>query len=125
MKLTLDSLHTWRTYAGVMEGVPSSKQMIESAKKRVETSYCIGRPIYVIEPWVTVHPFQNIRVPSIETIPEWAHAAMFMGPPVQDKAADGAELCVLWFDKEPLPIAVMGDFLTEDIWNKYAKDWWW
>ena len=51
MKLTLDSLHTWRTYAGVMEGVPSSKQMIESAKKRVETSYCIGRPIYVIEPW--------------------------------------------------------------------------
>lgn len=102
----VDNSYTYRTYAGVMEGLPSAKSVIEQAE-RTAIELWSKRPTLVIQPTI-----KSGRLPT------WTHLVWASGP-TDNKEADGSELVIIWWseigpDTERVLAAVE--------WNKHAKD---
>ena len=125
--IRIDSIHISRTYAGVLEGLPSTEESIEHAKHLARELWG-DRPTVVIPPATTPlrQPRVNHREQSLprERCPEWLILAWLEGPALKD--GDGSQLIVIWFQDAPgfeVPGMLLHD-LACDTWEKHAKDWW-
>ena len=123
--IRIDSVHISRTYAGVLEGLPTPEQTIAHAKASAK-QLCGERPMLVVLP-VTTLPQQpeasRLNLPR-ERCPPWCVIAWLQGPALKD--GDGSDLVVIWFQDAPgfeIPSALLHD-LSCDAWEKHAKDWW-
>ena len=123
--LLVDTVHISQTYAGVLEGLPTTEETIARAKA-LARRLCGERPVMVVPPITTPlhqHEASRLGLPR-ERCPRWLVIAWLQGPAMKD--GDGSELVVIWFQDAPgfeIPSAILHD-LSCDSWEKHAKDWW-
>ena len=104
--IQIDSSYSYKTYGGSLEGSPSPKSRIESARQNAEDLWGV-RPTYLIEPGI-----KNGRVPV------WTHMIWAQGPSLNEEM-HGSELVVIWFSE----MSPDTDRVLSVIdWTKHAKD---
>jgi hypothetical protein len=131
-EIYLDEIVQWRTYSGLLEGIPF-KQMndeiiaraLQSARKKIDLSV----PIHLLEPPREKLHFsrnQSVRPQrEYERIPAIACAAAFESfDPARDKDCFSSCLIFLWFQNEwALPIAPSIVTQIRKInWDELAED---
>lgn len=103
---SLDASYSYRTYAGCLEGKPSTKSLIEEARRHAIELWG-KRPTLLIEP-----------IAKSGRLPRWTHMVWATGPAKDDKM-HGSELVVIWHSElEPETIRVL-DVVD---WNRHAED---
>jgi len=133
-KIYLDEIVQWRTYAGVLLGIPRKKMndvIIADATGQAREKIDLSVPIHLFQPAREKLDFSThkiIRPESYyEQIPPIACAAAFESfEPARDKDSFSSCLIFLWFqDYWALPIAP--HILTQIRkinWNNLAEDCW-
>lgn len=118
----------WRTYRGVLEGVPNrwiNQSYMESAVQDA-TMYCGNVPVYLIEPKQKVLR-EDIRNPENTkmALPEVTCIALLCcNEPAKDPDMVGSKLAVVWYqDTMAMPIeeAIL-DQMKLIKWSELAKD---
>jgi len=110
--IRLESFHVHRTYAGTLEGRPSTEHSIESAKKRAKRLWG-ERPTLVIPPTLrTTH--------GRDKLPEWEYHLWLDGPPTEPQGF-GTHLVVIYWS-ETLTVNV-DDIISQIDWKAHAEDW--
>jgi hypothetical protein len=96
--ITIDAIYSSRTYAGVLEGVPSealNAKIVERARKSVASLWG-HRALYLDVP--TPMPTSD---DGFSTLPEWTHRAWLTSSPFETSALQ-SELVLVWFaDEQP------------------------
>ena len=133
-KIYLDEIVQWRTYSGLLEGIPRKEindRMIDSAMQQARKKIEFLVPIHLLQPSREKLNFprnQSVRLHrNYEQIPPIACAAAFESfEPARDKDSFSSCLIFLWFqDYWALPIAP--HILTQIRkinWNDLAEDCW-
>lgn len=118
----------WRTYRGVLEGVPDrriNQSYMESAVKDA-SRYCGNVPVYLIEPKQKVLR-EDVRNPENTkmALPEVTCIALLCSyKPVKDPDMVGSKLAVVWYqDTMAMPVeeAIL-DQMKQINWSVLAKD---
>jgi hypothetical protein len=106
----IDASYSYRTYGGVLEGIPSPKQMIAKAEQEAKDLWG-ERKTLVLEP--------TVKGGRLAT---WTHMVWFSSSePVQDDQAHGSELCIIWWSE----FAPDTDRVLQAIdWRTNAQDYW-
>lgn len=109
----IDAIHITKTYAGCLEGRPSSSSIIESAIDDVSDLFG-ARATYVIPP----------KTPPIDILPTWQYIVWLNSyVPVKNKEADGSWLVVIyWADELEQPD--VKKLMPKIDWGLWARDWW-
>ncbi len=112
--VVLDELIQWKTYAGLLMGVPyeemNARQM-EAAKDVACRKLFLDSPVHLIKPKITIktRKHENGIEESYPSLPAITCVAVLDGPPVTSHG-DGAFLTIIWcqdhwaspIDSEPL-----------------------
>jgi len=113
--ISLDSVLIERTYAGVLAGCPTAKQVIAGDKRRLAQVFGDSRPVFVAP----------AKIDQYGRLPQWCCIAWLNGP-IMNPDADGSHLFVIWYAGS-LP----NDLLSEAVkqiegfqWEKLAADYW-
>lgn len=140
--IVLDALTQLRTYAGLLEGVPTKWSNDESIKWHVERTEqnpsCLGKPLlinperrdYRREPG-DMQLFidrQSSRRDESRYVPEWLPPIVCVGDfraihPVRDETKDGSSLFIIWFQDDFGFDAQAVDRLRTINWERHATDW--
>lgn len=124
----IDMFVQWRTYKGVLEGVPNrsiNNRYIESALKNA-IRYCGHVPVYLIEPTQTIHR-EDTEHPeyTVMSLPEVTCIAKLSSyEPAKDPDMVGSELIVVWYqDTMAMPIdeAIL-EQMKRINWSELAQD---
>jgi hypothetical protein len=89
--ITIDSIHSTKTYGGCLEGVPSIDSLIESAKRKAVKLFG-ERAFYVIEPTLengSLPPWQHIV---------WLTSHEAVNVEDGEEKADGSELVIIYYN---------------------------
>jgi hypothetical protein len=101
LELHVQSLHAWRTYAGLLEGVPDAQmnqQLIGRAGERA-AKLC-GAPVVTISPEIVDTPFPpgaRARAPSFPLLPAFTCVAELWCWSTRSEDALASALTVVWF----------------------------
>jgi len=118
------SIHNVRTNAGSLEGPPSVESTMKHTEEEAKQYFINDAPFVIVPPTITEIPVKHPFTKSIKLLPQWTHFAMYHGPTVKNKEADGSVLGIVWFDdKAQSPLADNGIILQVD-WDKHARDFW-
>ncbi len=124
----IDMFVQWRTYKGVLEGVPNksiNNWYIECAKNDA-LRYCGNTPVYLIEPKQKIHR-ENTQNPeyTVMSLPEVTCIAELNSyEPVKDPDMVGSKLIVIWYqDTMAMPIdeAILNEMKLIN-WSELADD---
>lgn len=118
----------WRTYRGVLEGVPNksiNKWYIECAVKDA-ARYCDNAPVYLIEPKQKIHR-ENAEHPeyTVMSLPEVTCIAKLNSyTPAKDPEMVGSALTVVWYqDTMAMPIdESILEQMKQIKWSELADD---
>jgi len=124
----IDFFVQWRTYKGVLEGVPNrsiNNWYIECALKDA-ARYCGNTPVYLIEPKQKIHRENTTRPEyTVMSLPEVTCIAQLSSyKPVKNPEMVGSELVVVWYqDTMAMPIdeAIL-DQMKAINWSELAVD---
>jgi hypothetical protein len=106
INLHLDASYSYRTYAGCLEGCPSSKSCIKKAQDEA-VSLWGERTTLLIKPTI-----------KGDRLPAWTHLVWASGPPLSEDG-HGSELVIIWWSEfSPDTQRV----LQSIPWEKNAKD---
>jgi hypothetical protein len=132
----LEALHISHTYAGCLEGPPSRESIFKSAEEAASWFFH-QRPIFLVKPENETDQCQIDRDSSrmcskgtkcctaYHTLPRFLFMTLAVSHlPIKDDKADGSELVIISFDKNPLWHDLSLSMLLANVdWEKYAKDW--
>jgi hypothetical protein len=126
--IRIDAIHISRTYAGVLEGLPSTDDTIKHARDLAKKMW--GERATMLVPPATVRSAvtrdRRRGTPPVEfqRCPDWTICA-WLNAPAMDKTNHGSELVVIWFQAEisyDIPGELLHDFGC-GTWEQHAKDW--
>ncbi len=125
--IRIEAIHISRTYGGVLEGLPTTEDTTRHARELAKKMW--GERATMLIPPATTKLERPPRLPAhmkypLERCPSWTIIAWLNGP-AMDKANDGSELVVIWFEEDityQIPGALLHDFGCGS-WERYAKDW--
>lgn len=118
----------------MLEGLPTTDQTIEHARKRAKELFG-ERATMLVPPATTpvegpperflkgLPPNHRLRRPR-ERCPEWTVIA-WLNAPAMNKTNDGSELVVIWF-QDAISYEIPGELLHDfgcGTWEKHAADW--
>jgi hypothetical protein len=131
----LTALHQYATYAGVLAGVPNSDEVrawpIEGAVRLASDLFlCEPRRVALLAPelWVSTvvsSSGQGSSSQVVEFLPPVCSIATFESEdPVNDAAADGSEIVVVWFQGVfgPPEAGYVTECLRRVEWEEFAGD---
>ena len=131
-KIYLDEIVQWRTYAGLLQGIPRKEindRIIADAMQKARKKIDISVPIHLLQPdrKKLVFPRNKpvLRNREYEQLPAIVCAATFESPdPARDKDCFSSCLIFLWFQNGwALPIAPRIVMQIRKInWNDLAED---
>ncbi len=128
LDVTLDSLHQWRTYGGLLEGLPTDK-MNANILKRVEEEarkHTYASAVYIIKPEQIPIPYDRVYSfgTPMEMPPITCVASFTSHKPARNQQMDGSRLTIVWYQEEyafPVKQSVIEQFI-EIPWSKVAED---
>jgi hypothetical protein len=127
--IRIDAIHIAKTYAGVLEGLPSTEETLEHARALAKTLWG-PRATMLVPPATRTTLTRDLRRQvspgemELQRCPEWTIIA-WLNAPSMDKSNDGSELVVIWFQDE-IPYEIPGELLHDfgcGTWEKHASDW--
>jgi hypothetical protein len=129
--IRLDVLYQWRTYAGLLEGLPTeelNRRLVTEALDRVRERLGTAAA-YLIPPVEQLiegpKSYLGGRFGRLAQLPAIVCAATFDSfQPAQDAQADGSSLTVVWFQDDfalPIDKAVLDQLQAID-WVSHAHD---
>jgi hypothetical protein len=124
LDLHVQSMHVWRTYAGLLEGAPDAElncRIVRSAGERAAT--LCGGPVVTIPPEILDTPFPGrapARTSTFPLLPAFTCVAELWCWSTRSEAALASALTVVWFADE-----VTGGALETTLASAVQEvDWW-
>lgn len=127
--LNLIALYQERTYAGLLEGLPTdrmNKRILEGLPDKIKKHFDSYTPFYVIPPEETPIPYKGkyafgtpVSLPYVMCMAELSYHR-----PVNQTNKDGSVLNIVWFQNTfvfPIEETIQKKLL-EFQWSKYALD---
>ena len=129
--VSLDSIVQWRTYAGLIAGVPDqamNERRISDAKKTAAEKLSMDCFIHLIIPEITMNLRSSSHGPAgkYPVLPLITCAAVLYSEPLDKSDAFGSALKIVWFqDAWALPVqpAVFQQICALP-WSELAQDYW-
>ncbi len=124
----MGSLHQWRTYGGLLEGLPTDRMNEEILKRVVEEArkHTYTHAVYIITPEQTPIPYEKkypfgtpMQMPGITCV-----ANFTSNQPARNQEMDGSTLTIVWYqDSYAFPVSQpILDQFREIPWSKFAED---
>lgn len=126
--VSMRSLHQWRTYGGLLEGLPTDrlneeilKRVTEEARKHTNMhAVHIIKPEQIAIPYEKKYPFGTpMQMPGITCV-----ANFTSNQPANDQRIDGSALTIVWYQDDyafPVSQHILAQF-REIPWSKLAED---
>jgi hypothetical protein len=127
-KAYLDSLHQWRTYGGLLEGIPTDKMnanilervLVEAKHHTYTSAIFVIKPEQVPIPYDGKYPFGNpMQMPATTCV-----ASLTCLDTARNHSMDGSALTIVWYQENfafPIEEAIL-ESIKQITWSQLAED---